>query len=73
MDTCGVLHLHGFPGLFGGLAAIMTVDEINRGSQIKGILLTVVLSVVSGLIVGKILSLAGRMKEPYIDSNEFCD
>jgi ammonium transporter Rh len=70
VDTCGVLHLHGLPGLFGGFAAIIAVDGISRGDQIKGILVTVVLAIVSGLIVGKILSIAGRRKQPYVDSEE---
>ena len=71
IDTCGVLHLHGLPGLFGGLAAIVAVDGINAGAQTKGILTTVVLAIISGLIVGRILSLFGRRREPYVDSEEF--
>lgn len=69
-DTCGVLHLHGLPGLFGGLAAMIVVDGISKGAQIKGILITSLLAIVSGLIVGKVLALAGRRKEPYTDSEE---
>lgn len=71
VDTCGVLYLHGLPGLFGGLAAIVTVGEINKVEQIKGILITVVFAILSGLIVGKILSLTGRRETPYVDSEEF--
>jgi len=70
IDTCGVLHLHGLPGLFGGLAAMIVVDGISKGAQIKGVLITSVLAIVSGLIVGKVLALAGRRKEPYTDSEE---
>ncbi len=70
IDTCGVLHLHGLPGLFGGLAALIAVDGISMGAQIKGILITAVLAIISGLVVGKILALAGRRKVPYIDSEE---
>lgn len=70
VDTCGVLHLHGFPGLFGGLIAIIAVDGINKGDQIKGILVTMVVAILSGLVIGKILSLTGRRKIPYIDSEE---
>ena len=70
VDTCGVLHLHGLPGLFGGLAAMVTVKGINQGAQITGILVTVVLAIVSGLMVGKILSLTGRRTEPYTDAEE---
>jgi len=69
-DTCGVLHLHGLPGLFGGLAAMIVVDGISKGAQIKGILITSVLAIVSGLVVGKVLALTGRRKGPYTDSEE---
>jgi len=70
IDTCGVLHLHGLPGLFGGFVAMIAVDSISRGAQFKGIIITVVLALVSGLIVGKILSLLGRRIEPYTDAEE---
>jgi ammonium transporter Rh len=71
VDTCGVLHLHGFPGLFGGLVAVIAVDGINRGDQLKGILITVGVAIVSGLVIGKVISLTGRREVPYIDSEEF--
>jgi ammonium transporter Rh len=70
VDTCGVLHLHGFPGLFGGLVALAVVQGIDRGSQLTGILSTVVLAVVSGLVVGKLISLLGRREQPYEDAEE---
>jgi len=70
VDTCGVLHLHGLPGLFGGLVAMIAVNGISKGAQITGILVTVMLAIVSGLIVGKILSLTGRRNEPYTDDEE---
>ena len=70
IDKCGVLHLHGLPGLFGGLAAIIAVGGINKVAQITGILLTGVVAILSGLIVGKVLSLAGRRKTPYTDAEE---
>jgi len=71
VDTCGVLHLHGLPGVFGGLIAIIAVDGISKGNQIKGIFITIVVAILSGLIVGKVLSLSGRRQTPYIDSEEF--
>ena len=70
VDTCGVLHLHGLPGLFGGVAAMIAVSGISMPDQIKGILVTVVLASLSGLVVGKILSLVGRRNTPYVDSEE---
>jgi ammonium transporter Rh len=70
IDTSGVLYLHGLPGLFGGLAAILLVDRISGFDQIKGILVTIVVAIVAGFIVGKIVSLAGRRTVPYVDSEE---
>jgi len=70
IDTCGVLHLHGLPGIFGGLVAMLAVKGISQIDQIKGILITVVIAIVSGLVVGKILSLTGRRIEPYTDEEE---
>jgi ammonium transporter Rh len=71
IDTCGVSNLHGIPGLLGGLAAILVVDGINAGDQLKGILVTVVLAIAGGLITGKIVSLFGFHKEAYEDAVEF--
>jgi len=71
IDTCGVLNLHGLPGLFGGLVAIVAVNGISKSNQIKGILITVVFSIISGLLAGKIISFTGRRKVPYTDSEEF--
>ncbi len=73
IDTCGVSNLHGIPGLFGGLAAIVVVDGLDVGAQLKGILVTVVLAVVSGLLSGKIISLFGKRSDIYEDAIEFED
>ena len=71
VDTCGVSNLHGIPGIFGGLAAIVVVDGIDAGAQIKGILVTIVIAVISGLLVGKIVSLLGKKEKIYDDVAEF--
>jgi ammonium transporter Rh len=71
VDTCGVSNLHGMPGIFGGLAAIVVIKDINIGSQLRGILVTVVLAIVAGLISGKIISLFGKTDEIYEDATEF--
>ncbi len=73
IDTCGVSNLHGIPGVFGGLAAIVVVDGINVGAQLKGILITVVIAVISGLLTGKIVSLFGKSEIIYDDATEFED
>ena len=69
-DTCGVLHLHGLPGLFGGLVALFVVKGIDVGAQLTGIGITIVLALITGLITGKILSFAGRRALPYDDDEE---
>jgi ammonium transporter Rh len=71
VDTCGVTNLHGLPGLFGGLAALPIVQGLNIGGQLTGIIVTIVIAVVAGLLTGKIISLLGRVKLPYDDANEF--
>lgn len=71
VDTCGVMYLHGLPGLLGGLAAALVVDGIDHTAQIEGIVIAVVVALVTGLVVGGLLSLTGRRTQPYVDEEEF--
>ena len=71
VDTCGVLYLHGLPGLLGGIAALFVVSGINYGAQLTGILVTVVLAAGSGLISGKVIAVLGRRSAAYLDNEEF--
>ncbi len=71
IDTCGVSNLHGIPGVFGGLAAIFVVPGLEVSAQLKGILVTVAISVIGGLVVGKVVSFFGKTKEVYNDAAEF--
>lgn len=71
VDTCGVLYLHGLPGIFGGIAALFVVSGINFVAQLSAILITVVLAAGSGLICGKVIAALGRRSEPYLDDEEF--
>ena len=71
IDTCGVSNLHGIPGIFGGLVALITVDTIDASAQLTGIALTIVIAIITGFVTGKILSLTGRRSIPYTDSEEF--
>lgn len=73
IDTCGVSNLHGLPGIFGGLAAIVVVQDLDITAQLKGIVITVVIAVVAGLLSGKIISLFGKNKKIYDDCAEFQD
>jgi len=71
VDTCGVFYLHGLPGLLGGIAALVVVSGINFVAQLSGILVTITIAALSGLITGKIISLLGHRLEPYLDQEEF--
>ncbi len=73
VDTCGVTNLHGLPGIFGGLAAIPVISGLNIGNQLLGIVITITIAIAAGLITGKVISLFGRRKEVYVDSEEFED
>jgi len=55
------------------LAAIGVVDGLDVSAQLKGILVTVILAIISGLMAGKIVSLFGTPKEIYEDRIEFID
>jgi ammonium transporter Rh len=69
VDTCGVHNLHGMPGVFGGLVA-MTLVAFPLW-QLTGIVMTVVIAVTMGVIVGFIVSRIGRKQTPYDDKDEF--
>jgi ammonium transporter Rh len=71
VDTCGVSNLHGIPGIFGGLVALIVVSGINYTAQLTGIVLTIIIAIIAGLISGKILQMFGHRKVPYTDSEEF--
>lgn len=71
VDTCGVLYLHGLPGLLGGLVALFVVSGINVTAQLGGMLVTAVLAAVGGLVSGKVIAVMGSRLVPYIDAEEF--
>jgi ammonium transporter Rh len=71
IDTCGVMNLHGMPGILGGIAAVFIVDGINIGSQMTGIGITILVAVAAGFMAGKIIAILGRRTEPYNDVEEF--
>lgn len=69
VDTCGVHNLHGLPGVFGGLVALLLVASPMW--QLGGVVVSVVLSILMGIIVGFIVSKLGRKETPYDDKDEF--
>ncbi|MDP4119257.1 MAG: ammonium transporter, partial [Bacillota bacterium] len=70
VDTCGVHNLHGMPGLFGGLVAILVVPNIAK-AQLIGIVFTVALAFIAGIIGGCIIKITGSKESPYEDDDEF--
>lgn len=73
IDTCGVLNLHGLPGLMGGFAALLVINGIDKSIQLKGIGITVVIALAAGYITGNAVALFGRKVEVYVDADEFAD
>ncbi|MCX6232587.1 MAG: ammonium transporter [Bacteroidetes bacterium] len=73
VDTCGVTNLHGLPGLMGGFATIFVVSGLNVSSQVSGIFITVISSLIFGFLTGKFIKLFGHRNEAYIDAEEFLD
>jgi len=72
-DTCGVMYLHGLPGLMGGIAAIFIIRGLNSRIQLTGIIIAISIAIVAGYISGLVLSLFGRRVEAYVDTEEFID
>jgi ammonium transporter Rh len=72
-DTCGVMYLHGLPGLMGGLAAVVVVDGLDPAVQLTGIAITAGMALVTGYLTGIVLSLFGRRVTAYVDAEEFED
>ena len=73
IDTCGVTNLHGLPGLMGGLAALPIIKGLGMASQLWGIVITIGVAFLTGIITGKILPLFGRKQDAYEDAEEFLD
>ncbi len=69
VDTCGVHNLHGMPGVFGGLVAMVLVAAPLW--QLTGVVTTVVLAITMGIVVGFIVSRLGRKQTLYDDRDEF--
>lgn len=68
VDTCGVLYLHGLPGLMGGLAAALVVPK--AGTQLLGIALVIPLALLAGYIAGRLVAFCGTIAVPYMDAQE---
>jgi len=70
VDTCGVHNLHGMPGLLGGLIVLAVVPGVAR-AQLVGIVVTVTLALVCGLIAGGLIRYTGTTRSAYEDREEF--
>ena len=69
VDTCGIHNLHGMPGVLGGIAALGLVASPLW--QLTGTILSVILALIAGIVVGFIVSRLGRKEVPYDDTKEF--
>jgi len=70
VDTCGVHNLHGMPGLLGGVVAMAVVPSA-AGAQFVGIVVTVILAWLGGLVAGVAVRATGEKKQVYMDGDEF--
>jgi ammonium transporter Rh len=70
IDTCGVNNLHGMPGILGGICAMILVPKCAK-AEILGIIATLVIAIVGGLITGLIVKATGKKQLPYEDSEDF--
>jgi len=76
-DTCGVHNLHGLPSILGGLVsvfvplAISDSDKGNPGYQLAGMGMTLVVSILSGLLTGVILKVFKDDAPMAVDSAYF--
>ncbi|HEX3047844.1 MAG TPA: ammonium transporter [Bacillota bacterium] len=70
IDTCGVHNLHGMPGLLGGIIAIFVVPGVAV-AQISGIVTTILLALICGVIGGWIIKATGNKQMLYEDREDF--
>jgi ammonium transporter Rh len=70
LDSAGVHNLHGMPGLFGGLAAVVAIPAAAK-AEFVGMVVTFVLAWLAGIVCGLVLKATGSKKQLYTDSEEF--
>lgn len=70
LDSMGVNNLHGLPGIFGGLIAIVLTNA-PAGTQLAATFGAVAIALVTGLITGGILRLLGRPSIAMDDAETF--
>jgi ammonium transporter Rh len=70
LDSAGVHNLHGMPGLFGGLAAVIAIPVAAK-AELVGMVVTFILAWFTGIVCGLIVRATGHKKLLYADSEEF--
>jgi ammonium transporter Rh len=70
LDSAGVHNLHGMPGLFGGLAAVVAIPVVAK-AELVGMVVTFILAWLAGIVCGLIVKATGHKKLLYADSEEF--
>ena len=63
--------IHIMAMLLAGFGFLMVFFKNNLGSQMTGIVITVLVAAVTGFIAGKLIVLLGRRTAPYDDAEEF--
>ena len=58
------------PGLLGGIVAIFVVPGIAK-AQLSGIVITVLLALISGVLAGYLIRATGSQRMMYEDADEF--
>jgi len=64
--------MHGMPGLFGGLAAIVVLPGM-AAAQLTGIAVTLVLALLGGLVSGFVIRATGAKQSAYEDAEDFAN
>merc|ERR1711920_413259 len=72
-DTCGVHNLHGMPGLLSGIVGLVlcgTEQHTTIVKQLLGMLCTIAIAVVGGLLTGLIMKMLPSLEDAMLFNDE---